>query len=71
MFYRTLNGAQVGDLFMSFVHTCELNAVNPFHYLNVLQELELVELKDHAGQWMPWNYKTRLEELHPATPSEN
>jgi len=25
LFYRTINGAQVGDLFMTFIHTCELN----------------------------------------------
>jgi hypothetical protein len=25
--------AQVGDLFMSFIHTCELNGVNSFKYL--------------------------------------
>jgi hypothetical protein len=31
-FYKTENGAQVGDLFMSLIHTCELNAVNPFDY---------------------------------------
>jgi hypothetical protein len=24
LFYRTLNGAQVGDLFMSLIHTCQL-----------------------------------------------
>ena len=71
MFYRTLNGAQVGDLFMSFVHTCELNGVNPFDYLNAVQGQELEELKKHPACWMPWNYKTRLEELAQATPPEN
>jgi transposase len=28
-----LNGAGVGDLFMSLIHTCELNGANPFDYL--------------------------------------
>jgi hypothetical protein len=28
--YKTLKGAHVGDLFMSLIHTCELNGVNPF-----------------------------------------
>jgi transposase len=37
LFYKTRNGAQMGDLFMSLIHTCELNAVNPFDYLNELQ----------------------------------
>jgi hypothetical protein len=27
LFYKTLNGARVGDLFMSLIHTCELNGV--------------------------------------------
>jgi transposase len=30
LFYRALNGAQVGDLFMSLIHTCQLCAVNSF-----------------------------------------
>ena len=33
LFYKTLNGAGVGDLFMSLIHTCELNGANPFDYL--------------------------------------
>src|SRR5947209_16029872 len=33
LFYKTLNGARVGGLFMSLIHTCELNGANPFHYL--------------------------------------
>lgn len=57
MFYRTLNGAQVGDLFMSLVHTCELNGVDPFDYLCVLQRQETEELQERARDWMPWNYK--------------
>ena len=28
LFYKTLNGAEVGDLFMSLIHTCELNGAN-------------------------------------------
>jgi hypothetical protein len=37
LFYKTLNGAAVGDLFMSLIHTCELNGANPFDYLTELQ----------------------------------
>jgi hypothetical protein len=36
LFYRTLNGAQVGNLFMSLIHTCELCG-DPFDYLTELQ----------------------------------
>jgi transposase len=37
LFYKSLNGAQVGDLFMSLTHTCELSDTNPFDYLTQLQ----------------------------------
>ena len=37
LFYRTLNGAQAGDLFMSLIHTCELCEANAFDYLTELQ----------------------------------
>jgi transposase len=57
MFYRTLNGAQVGDLFMSLIHTCELNGVNPFDYLNTLQRQEFGELQNHPQDWLPWTYQ--------------
>jgi len=28
LFYRTLHGSEVGDLFMSLIHTCELPGVD-------------------------------------------
>ena len=54
-FFKTQNGARVGDLFMSLIHTCELNGANPFHYLTELQK-HARELAATPGQWMPWNY---------------
>ena len=33
LFYKTENGARVGDLFMSLIHTCNLAGVNPFDFL--------------------------------------
>jgi len=37
LFYRTEHGAYIGDLFMSLIHTCTLNRVNPFHYLTTFR----------------------------------
>jgi transposase len=65
-FYKTLNGAGVGDLFMSLIHTCELNGANPFHYLSELQR-HSEELKRSPPEWMPWNYRETLARL--ATPA--
>ena len=55
LFYKTENGAEVGDLFMSLIHTCELNGVNPFDYLTELQK-HAAELARDPAAWMPWNY---------------
>jgi transposase len=62
LFYKTLNGAGVGDLFMSLIHTCELNGANPFHYLTELQR-HAEELAAYPAEWMPWNYRETLARL--------
>ena len=59
MSYKTLNGARVGDVFMSLIHTCQLNRVNPFEYLVALQEHTQEVAKD-ATRWLPWNYTEAL-----------
>jgi len=60
LFYKTENGAGVGDLFMSLIHTCELNESNPFDYLTELQRPP-AELAKHPVAWMPWNYRQTLQ----------
>ena len=55
LFFRTEHGAYIGDLFMSLIHTCRLNRVNPFHYLTTLQK-HSSELFKNPGKWLPWNY---------------
>lgn len=59
LFYKTQNGANVGDLYMSLIHTCELNAVNPFDYLTDLQCHADAVASDPAV-WLPWNYGEQL-----------
>jgi transposase len=61
-FYKTLNGARVGDLFMSLIHTCELNDINPFDYLTKLQK-HANELPSNPDSWMPWNYRDTLQRI--------
>jgi transposase len=56
LFYKTMNGASVGDLFMSLIHTCELNKVNPFDYLTELIR-HPAEVAVHPVEWMPWSYR--------------
>jgi len=59
LFYRTLHGAQVGDLFMSLIHTCQLCGVNSFDYLIELQR-HAQELAAQPAGWTPWNYRETL-----------
>jgi transposase len=59
LFYRTLNGAQVGDLFMSLIQACQLCGANSFDYLIELQR-HAQELAARPTEWMPWNYRDTL-----------
>ena len=58
-FYKTENGAHVGDLFMTLIHTCELNGVNPYDYLTELIR-HADELASQPADWMPWTYRDTL-----------
>ena len=60
LFYKTRNGARVGDLYMSLIHTAELCGTNPFDYLTELQR-HGAELQQNPQAWMPWNYRQALE----------
>ena len=57
--YKTQNGARLGDLFMSLIHTCRLCAGNPLDYLNALQR-HAKEAREHPTRWFPWNYRQAL-----------
>jgi transposase len=62
LFYKTLNGAHTGDLFMTLIHTCELNGANPFDYLTELLR-HRADLPVHPSEWVPWNYRETAARL--------
>ena len=64
LFFKTTNGAHVGDVFMSLIYTCELCGANPFDYLTEL-ERHADESAADPGRWMPWNYRQTLDALTP------
>jgi transposase len=64
LFYKTLHGAEVGDLFMSLIHTCQLCGANSFEYLTELQR-HVKELAANPAEWMPWNYRQTLAHAPP------
>ncbi len=55
LFYKTENGASVGDVFMSLIHTCQLCPVDPLDYLTTLHT-QAEEVARNPQAWMPWNY---------------
>jgi transposase len=59
MFYKTENGAHVGDVFMSLIYTCQLCEANPLDYLSELQR-HASALAARPQDWMPWNYQATL-----------
>ena len=67
LFYKTLNGARVGDLFMSIIHTAELAKINVFEYLVALQRHHERVAEDPAA-WMPWNYSNSLAQITESAP---
>jgi transposase len=62
LFYKTLHGAHVGDVFMSLIATCELCGANPFDYLTELDRHASAAASTPAA-WMPWNYRETLARL--------
>jgi transposase len=59
MFFKTQYGAEVGDIYMSLISTCELCGINPFGYLQALQ-LHCLDVIATPALWLPWNYHEQL-----------
>jgi len=59
LFYKTVRGAEVGDIYMSLIQTCRQCDVNPFDYLNALQQ-RAQEVIDAPARWLPWNFREQL-----------
>jgi transposase len=66
LFYRTLAGAHVGDVFMSLIHTAELNEVSAYEYLVAVLRNAAASASNPQA-WMPWNYARQRSE-HAAGP---
>jgi transposase len=71
LFYKTQNGADVGDIFMSLIYTAELNGESPFDYLVAVQRHHEAAAAAPAD-WMPWSYRETAARLaqaaQPAAP---
>ena len=70
LFYKTDNGARTGDLYMSVIHTCDLNDVDPFDYITQLQR-HAKEVRAHPEQWLPWNYRRTFRRQPPGRAAQS
>lgn len=60
-FYKTLHGAEVGDMLMSLLYTAAEAGENPVKYLTALQ-VHAAAAKKNPAAWLPWNYKDNFTE---------
>lgn len=56
LFYRTERGAEIGDMYMSLIHTARLCGENAFEYLSAMLT-HTREVAERPGDWMPWNWR--------------
>jgi hypothetical protein len=67
MFYRSDEGARVGDLYLSLIYTAQLCGANPFDYLVSLQR-NAEAAAATPGDWMPWSYAQARDRLELPDP---
>jgi hypothetical protein len=69
LFYRTEEGAEVGDILTTVLATAVSNNVNVFEYLVHLQQ-NWFDVGRNPQNWLPWNYQDALSspaDEHEAT----
>ena len=62
LFFRSMNGALVGDVYTALIVTTQLHRGDPFRYLTAL----FTNYKAVAAapkDWLPWNYEEALARL--------
>lgn len=62
LFYKSLRGAEVGDLFMSLIETAIANGENPLEYLTGLLR-HSTAAAERPGDWLPWTFRDTLARL--------
>lgn len=62
LFFKTADGAKVGDLFMSLIATAVLNDVNALDYLTEVQR-HAKAAAENPADWLPWTYRETLTSM--------
>ena len=53
----------MGDVLLSLIRTCVVNAVDPVHYLTAIA-MDNEKARISPEPWLPWNYQKSLERLN-------
>ncbi|MBF0500987.1 MAG: IS66 family transposase [Candidatus Riflebacteria bacterium] len=64
LFFKTENGAMVGDVLMSLIQTAIAANISPFEYLTVLQN-NSQHVAKNPQLWLPWNFHNMLKSVAP------
>ena len=70
LFFKTEFGAHIGDILLSIIETCQLNNVNPYHYLIAVQEYKEQIIKD-PRPWLPWNFTETISRMCVGPPVDD
>jgi len=62
LFFKTQRGANVGDLFMSTIHACDLAGANTLDCLNGLED-HAAAVSRQPQLWMPRNHTQQLANM--------
>ncbi len=57
--YKAQRGADVGDTYMSLIHTCYFAEADPLDYLTQVQR-HAEQANADPARWLPWNYREQL-----------
>jgi len=55
LFYKTEQGAEIGDRLMSVIETCRLNNINVWEYLLAVARNQRAVGRDPTS-WLPWTF---------------
>jgi len=70
LYYRTEQGARVGDILMSLIQTARVNGENPFEYLTALQR-NAARVRKRPAEWLPWTYRATLAAIEAGRGAES
>ncbi len=65
LFFRSMRGARVSDVYMALIYTAELNGENPFEYLVALI-VNATAVATEPAAWLPWTFRATLARGSPA-----